>query len=80
MMMSLVMLSKPTISRKEVFVAQIREKVYSDRKITVRELANETRIFVGLCYEILTNNLCIKRLAVKLISLLLSIDQKERRL
>ncbi|KAL4120451.1 hypothetical protein QTP88_013142 [Uroleucon formosanum] len=52
---------RPSTSRNDDVVKKIKEKVRNDRRLTVRELANEAGISIGSCDEILTENLQMKR-------------------
>jgi len=57
-------------------VANIREQVRNNRKLTTCKLANET-ILVGSCHTILTANLQMRKDAIKFILRFLSLDQKK---
>ncbi|VVC41658.1 Transposase, type 1,Winged helix-turn-helix DNA-binding domain, partial [Cinara cedri] len=46
---------RPSTSRNDDVVANIYEKVRNDRRLTVRELANEAGVSIGSCHEILTD-------------------------
>jgi len=56
---------RPSTSRNDDVVEKIKEKVRNDRRLTVRELANEAGISIGSCHEILTENLQMKTVAAK---------------
>lgn len=71
---------RPSTSRNDDVVANIYEKVRNDRRLTVRELANEAGISIGSCHEILTENLQMRRVAAKFVPRLLTLEQKENRL
>ncbi|KAL4100983.1 hypothetical protein QTP88_021004 [Uroleucon formosanum] len=71
---------RPSTSRKDDVVEKIKEKVRNERRLTVRELANEAGISIGSCHEILTENLQMKRVAAKFVPRLLTLEQKENRL
>ena len=48
----------------------------NDRRITIREVANDVGISIGSCHEIFSNVLGMKRVAAKL----LTFEQKQRRM
>ena len=51
----------------------------SNRRLTVREVAEEVSISKTVCLEILTENLGIHRIAAKFVPRLLTDDQKQNR-
>jgi len=51
--------------------------VRNDRRITVRELADEAGISIGPYHEILMKNLQMRRVAAKFVPQLLTLEQKE---
>ena len=51
----------------------------ANRRLTIRELAEERGIPVGSCYEILTAKLKMHRVAAKFVPRLMIDDQKRRR-
>ena len=51
-----------------------------DRRVTVRELAEDAGISPGSLHSILTDNLTMRRVSAKFVPKLLTIEQKERRL
>ncbi|VVC35518.1 Hypothetical protein CINCED_3A017225 [Cinara cedri] len=71
---------RPSTSRNDYVVANIYKKVRNDRRLTVRELANEAGISIGSCHKILTENLQMRRVAAKFVPRLLTSEQKENRL
>jgi hypothetical protein len=58
----------------------VREKIRADRRLTIREIAEEVNISFGSCQAILTEDLAMRRVAAKFVPRLLSDDQKSRRL
>ena len=50
-----------------------------DRRLTVREVANEVGISIGSCHQIFTEKLQMRRVCAKFVPRLLSDDQKENR-
>ncbi|XP_027849961.2 protein GVQW3-like [Aphis gossypii] len=65
---------RPSTSRNDD-VANIYEKVRNDRRLTVRELANEAGISIGSCHEILTEKLQMRRVAAKFVPRMLTSEQ-----
>jgi histone-lysine N-methyltransferase SETMAR len=51
-----------------------------DRRITVRELANEIEVSIGSAHSILTEDLGMRRESAKFVPKLLTMEQKQRRL
>lgn len=54
--------------------------VMNDRRITIREVADEVCISIGSCHDIFSNVLGLKRVAAKFIPKLLNFDQKRNRM
>ncbi|GFT89290.1 protein GVQW3 [Trichonephila clavipes] len=71
---------RPSTSRNEDKIAQVKAVVRSDRRLTVREIAQECHISVGSCDEILRKNLNMRRVSAKFVSRLLTEDQQFQRL
>lgn len=70
---------RPSTSRNESNVNLIREKIYQDRRLTVRELATETGLSQGSVHSILTEDLRMRRVVAKFVPKLLTVDQKANR-
>ena len=51
-----------------------------NRRITIREVAENVVISVGSCHAIFSDILCLKRVTAKFVSRLLNFDQKTRRM
>ena len=51
-----------------------------NRRITIREVAEDVGISVGSCHAILSDILGLKRVAAKFVSKLLNFDEKTRRM
>jgi transposase len=71
---------RPSTARNEQKVAQVREKIRADRRLTIKEIAEEVNISFGSCQAILTEDLAMRCVATKFVPRLLSDDQKSRRL
>jgi transposase len=69
-------LGRPSTSTHAVHVAQVRAVVRSNRRLTVREIAEECNISVGLCHAILTEKLEMHWVAAKFVPRLLTEDQR----
>jgi DNA-binding Lrp family transcriptional regulator len=66
-------------SKTEDNVVKVREVIRSNRRLTVREVAEEVSISKTVCHEILTENLGMHRIAAKFVPRLLTDDQKQNR-
>ena len=66
---------RPSTSHDEN-VEKVKEMVMNDRRITIREVADD----VGSCHEIFSNVLGMKRVAAKFVQKLLNFEQKQRRM
>ncbi|GFV79276.1 HTH_48 domain-containing protein [Trichonephila clavipes] len=71
---------RPSTSRIEDKITQVKAVVRSDRRLTVREIAQECQISVGSCDEILRKNLNMRRVSAKFVPRLLIEDQQFQRL
>ena len=70
---------RPSTSRNEEAMDQVREKVLEDRRLTVREIAAEMGISTGSVHSILTEDLNLRRMSAKFVPKLLTEQQKELR-
>ncbi|GFV22396.1 protein GVQW3 [Trichonephila clavipes] len=70
----------PSTSRNEDKIAQVKAVVRTDRRLTVREIAQECYISVGSCDEILRKDLNMRRVSAKFVPRLLTEDQQFQRL
>ncbi|GFU99560.1 protein GVQW3 [Trichonephila clavipes] len=71
---------RPSTSRNEDKIAQVKDVVRSDRCLTVREIVQECHISVGSCHEILRKDLNMHRVSAKFVPRLLTEDQQFQRL
>ncbi|PNF41749.1 hypothetical protein B7P43_G03429 [Cryptotermes secundus] len=71
---------RPSTSRNENVIEQVRTLVMEDCHITVRELANEIGVSIGSVHSILTEDLGRRRVSAKFVPKLLTMEQKHRRL
>ena len=70
---------RPSTSKTDDNVAKVRDVIRSNRRLTVREVAEEVSISKIVCHEILTENLGMNRVAAKFVPRLLTDDQKQNR-
>jgi len=71
---------RPSTSRNEEMIAEVRTIVgRNNRRLTVREIADDCEISVGSCDIILTDDLRMKRVCAKFVPRLLTDDQREQR-
>jgi len=70
---------RPSTSRNEEMIAKGRTVVRNNRRLTVREIADDRRISVGSCDAILTDDLHMKLVCGKFVPRLLTDEQREQR-
>ena len=70
---------RPSTSKTDDNVANVREVIGSNRRLTVREVAEKVSISKTVCHEILTENFGMHRIAAKFVPRLLTEDQKQNR-
>ena len=51
---------KPSTARTEEMIAQVKEKIHADRRLTIREISDEMNMSFGSCQAILTEDLRMK--------------------
>jgi histone-lysine N-methyltransferase SETMAR len=66
---------RPSPSRNDELIDQVRALVMQDRRVTVRELAEEVGIRTGSVHSILTDDLAMWRVSVKFVPKLLTMEQ-----
>ena len=71
---------RPSTSRNEDLIDQVRSLVMQDRRVTVQELAEEVGISTGSVHSILTDDLTMWRVSAKFVPKLLTMQQKQLRL
>ena len=71
-------LGRPSTSRNEEMIAKVRTVVHNNRRLTVREIADDCGIFVGSCDAILTDDLHMKRVCTKFVPRLVTDDREQR--
>jgi len=70
---------RPSTSKTDENVAEVREVIRSNRRLTVREVAEEASISKTVCRETLTENLGLHRISAKFVPRLLTDEQKQNR-
>jgi AraC-like DNA-binding protein len=70
---------RPSTSKSETFIAQVTKIIRENRRLSVREVAEEVGISIGSCHTILTEGLGIHRFSAKFVPRLLIDDQKPQR-
>ncbi|VEN50524.1 unnamed protein product [Callosobruchus maculatus] len=69
---------RPSTSTTDENIDKVKKIVLANRRITVREVAEDLNISIGSCHSILTNNLGMSRVAAKFVPKLLNFDQSHR--
>ena len=70
---------RPSTSTNDDHVERVRAVIRVNRRLTVREDADEVGISIGSCRQIFTENLQMRRVSAKFVPRLLTDDQKEKR-
>ncbi|VEN60324.1 unnamed protein product [Callosobruchus maculatus] len=70
---------RPSTSTTDENIDKVKKIVLANRRITVREVAEDLNISIGLCHSILTNDLGMSRVPAKFVPKLLNFDQKQHR-
>ena len=68
---------RPSTFHTEETVVRVREIIRADRRLTIREVAEEVRIAFGTCQKILTEDLRMRRVTAKFVPRLLTAEQKD---
>ncbi|UYV70483.1 hypothetical protein LAZ67_7003251 [Cordylochernes scorpioides] len=61
-------------------INEVKKMILANRRITVREVAEDLNISIGSCHSIFINNLGMRRVAAKFVPKLLNCDQKQHRM
>ena len=70
---------RPSTSHTEETVARVREIIHADRRMTIREVAEDVGIAFSTCQKILTEDLQMRHVSVKFVPRLLTAEQKDDR-
>lgn len=71
---------RPSTSTTDENVQAVKKIVLENRRITIREVAEDVGISLGSCHEIFSNVLGMRRVSAKFVLKLLNFDQKNRRM
>lgn len=71
---------RPSTSISDENVEKVKEMIMNDRRITIREVAEDVGISIGSCHKIFSDVLGMKRVAAKFVPKLLHFDQKQLRM
>ncbi|XP_011863617.1 PREDICTED: putative uncharacterized protein FLJ37770 [Vollenhovia emeryi] len=67
---------RPSTSITDENIDEVKKIVLANRRITVREVAEDLNLSIGSCHSIFTNDLGMRRIAAKFVPKLLTFDQK----
>ena len=70
---------RPSTSKTKENVERVRQKVRSDRRLTVRMIANELNMNSERVWTIIMEELGMRKICAKMVPRLLTDEQKERR-
>lgn len=70
---------RPTSCTTPETVALIQELIRQDRRLTIRDIAEEVKVGYGTCQQVLTEELGMHRVAAKFVPRILTADQKQQR-
>ena len=71
---------RPSTSTTNNNIDGVKRIVLVNRRITVREVAEDLKISIGSCHSIFTNDLDMTRVTAKFVTKLLNFDQKQHRI
>ena len=69
----------PQVAPTPESVARIQELIRQDRRLTIRDFAEEVEVGYGTCQRVLTEELGMHRVAAKVVPRILTVDQKQQR-
>lgn len=70
---------RPSTSRNDDNIAAVKTIIRSNRRLTIREISEETNLSFGSVQAILTDDLNMRRVAAKFVPRILTAEQKESR-
>ncbi|UYV84313.1 hypothetical protein LAZ67_X001823 [Cordylochernes scorpioides] len=71
---------RPSTSTTDEKINEVEKMILANRRITVREVAEDLNISIGSCHSIFINDLGMRRVAAKFVPKLLNCDQKQHRI
>ncbi|UYV76190.1 hypothetical protein LAZ67_13002977 [Cordylochernes scorpioides] len=71
---------RPSTSTTDEKIIEVEKIILANRRITVREVAEDLNISIGSCHSIFINDLSMRRVAAKFVPKLLNCDQKQHRM
>ncbi|UYV63011.1 hypothetical protein LAZ67_2002842 [Cordylochernes scorpioides] len=71
---------RPSTSTTDEKINEVEKMILANRRITVREVAEDLHISIGSCHSIFINYLGMRRVAAKFVPKLLNCDQKQHRM
>ncbi|UYV67647.1 hypothetical protein LAZ67_5001460 [Cordylochernes scorpioides] len=71
---------RPSTSTTDEKINEVEKMILPNRRITVREVAEDLNITIGSCHSIFINDLGMRRVAAKFVPKLLNCDQKQHRM
>ncbi|UYV64644.1 hypothetical protein LAZ67_3001471 [Cordylochernes scorpioides] len=71
---------RPSTSTTDETINEVEKMILVNRRITVREVAEDLNISIGSCHSIFINDLGMRRFAAKFVPKLLNCDQKQNRM
>ncbi|UYV68193.1 hypothetical protein LAZ67_5003332 [Cordylochernes scorpioides] len=71
---------RPSTSTTDEKINEVEKMILANRRITVREVAEDLNISIGSCHSIFINDLGMRRVTAKFLPKLLNCDQKQHRM
>ncbi|UYV81427.1 hypothetical protein LAZ67_20001160 [Cordylochernes scorpioides] len=71
---------RPSTSTTDEKINEVENMILANRRITVREVAEDLNISIGSCHSIFINDLGMRRVAAKFVPKMLNCDQKQHRM
>ncbi|UYV81684.1 hypothetical protein LAZ67_20001963 [Cordylochernes scorpioides] len=71
---------RPSTSTTDEKINEVEKMILTNRRITVREVAEGLNISIGSCHSIFINDFGMRRVAAKFVPKLLNCDQKQHRM
>ncbi|UYV67884.1 hypothetical protein LAZ67_5002380 [Cordylochernes scorpioides] len=71
---------RPSTSTTDEKINEVEKLILANRRITVREVAEDLNISIGSCHSIFIYDLGMRRVAAKFVPKLLNCDQKQHRM